>query len=266
VNNRRTLWLAGAAAWGLCALAAAETSIYFDDFDSGTLATRTQWSFDEVLSGSPVLLSTTPDPPLSPTRFLAEFGGNDVIHLSLDLPHDTVSVRLRFDAYLLRTWDGSGTDFSGPDVFAYGVGGQNPGMSPSFSNGAGVQTYCPFSPTPTCEPTWGSDALLKNKLGFTVELDPAEGSTVPAKGTPMSLVYHFDSGPIPYSSGAITFDFFSDGLQVHDDLPNKVIDESWGLDNVLVTAQVVPEPQTLALLLAGLVLLSFAAQRRRRRR
>jgi hypothetical protein len=263
VNNRCTLWLAGAAAWGFYALATAETLVYDDDFESETLAQRTQWSFSAVSSGFPVLLSTTPEQPLLPTHFLAEFGGDDVIHLNLDLPQDTVAVRLRFDAYLLRTWDGSGTDYSGPDVFGYGINGQSLGEPASFSNGAGMQTYCPFSSTPTCAPTWGSDALLKNQLGFVVELEPAEGSTVPAKGTPLSLVYHFDTKSIPYSSAGITFDFFSSNLQIHDDLPNKVIDESWGVDNVLVTAQVVPEPKTPALLLTGLLLLAFAAYRRR---
>ncbi len=112
-------------------------------------------------------------------------------------------MRLQFDAYLLRTWDGIGTAlYSGPDTFGYGISGQDARLRASFSNGAGKQDYCPFSPTPTCDPTWGSDPLLKNELGFNVELEPAEGSTVPAKGTPMSLVYHFDSGPIPYSGAA----------------------------------------------------------------
>ena len=79
----------------------------------------------------------------------------------------------------------------------------------------------------------------------------------------MSLVYHFDT-EIPYTGANVTFDFFSRGLQVHEDQANKVIDESWGLDNVVVTAQVVPEPQTFALLLTGLLLLTFAARRRSR--
>ena len=196
-------------------------------------------------------MSTTLQTPIPlPLRFLAEFGGNDIVHLNLPpLPQQTVSVRLQFDAYLLRSWDGQDVPYSGPDVFGYGIAGApQPIVNHSFSNGAGKQSYCPFSPTPgLCEETWGSKGDWKDKLGVYVELDPAEGSTIPAKGTPMSLVYHFDTGPIAYSGGAITFDFFSRGLQVHDDQPNKVIDESWGLDNVVVTAQVVPEPATVAL-------------------
>jgi len=271
VKNRYTLLLAaGGAAWGFCALATAQTP-YFQNFEPPeTLAKLTEWSFGEIVSGSPVLLSATL-PGLKSTLFLGEFGGSDagagdVVYLNLDLPQDTVTVRLQFDAYLLRTWDGIGTLlYSGPDTFGYGISGRDPPLlRSSFSNGAGVQDYCPFSLTPTCEPTWGSDPLLKNELGFKVELEPAKGSTVPAKGTPMSLVYHFDSGPISYSSASIAFKFFSENLQVRDDLLNKVIDESWGLDNVRVTAQVVPETQTYALLLTGLLLLTFAAHRRSR--
>jgi hypothetical protein len=265
LNTRCALLFAGAAAWALSATAAVDAPVYSDDFNTGPLSQRTQWSFGQVSAGVPVLMSTTPLPPVpSPLRFLAEFGWNDIVHLNLPLPPDTLSVRLRFDAYLLRTWDGEGVLYAGPDTFGYGISGRPPVVDNSFSNGAGLQSYCPFSPVPgLCEQTWGSAGALKNKLGVNVEIDPAEGSTIPAKGTPMSLVYHFDTGPIPYSAAAITFDFFSKNLQLHDG-PNKVIDESWGLDNVVVTAQLVPEPATVALLPAGLLLLLFAVRRRNR--
>jgi hypothetical protein len=266
LKTRCALLFIGAAAWAVCAVAAVEKSVYSDDFDAGTLSDRTQWSVGQVSSGAAVLMSTTPQSPVpSPQQFLAEFGGNDIVHLNLALPLDTVSVRLHFDAYLLRTWDGQNVPYGGPDVFGYGISGRQPIVNDSFTNGAGKQSYCPFSPTPgLCEETWGSKGDWKDKLGVYVELDPAEGSTIPAKGTPMSLVYQFDTGPIALSGGAITSDFFSRGFQVHDDQPNKVIDESWGLDNVVVTAQVVPEPANAALLAAGLLLPFFAARRRNR--
>ena len=265
MKTRCALLFAGAAAWALCATAAADT-VYSDNFDTGTLSQRTQWSFDQVSTGVPVLMSTTPASPVpSPLRFLAEFGGNDVVHLTLALPQDTVSVRLSFAAYLLRTWDGQDGPYSGPDMFGYGISGRQPLVNDSFSNGAGQQSYCPFSPVAgSCAPTWASDGAMKNKLGVYVELDPAEGATIPAKGAPLSLVYRFDTGPIAYSGSTITFDFFSRNLQVHNDQANKVIDESWGLDNVVVTAQVVPEPATIALLPAGLLLLALTTRRGKR--
>jgi hypothetical protein len=72
--------------------------VYSGDFESGTLAQRAQWSFEDAHSGVPVLLSTTPEPPLAATRFLAEFGGDDLVRLNLDLPRQTGAVRLQFDA------------------------------------------------------------------------------------------------------------------------------------------------------------------------
>ncbi len=252
LKTRCALLFAGAAAWALCATAAAvEKSVYSDDFNTGTLSDRTQWSFGQVSSGAPVLMSTTPQSPVPlPLRFLAEFGGNDTVHLNLPpLPQDTVSVRLQFDAYLLRSWDGQDVPYGGPDVFGYGISGRHSRSSTTASAmGRASRATVHSRPRPACASRPGAPmGDWKDKLGVNVELDPAEGSTIPAKGTPMSLVYHFDTGPIAYSGGAITFDFFSRGLQVHDDQPNKVIDESWGLDNVVVTAQVVPEPATVAL-------------------
>lgn len=100
MKNRCPLLLAGAAAWGFCAIAAAQTSVYSvyqDNFDAGTLAGCIQWSFREVHSGSPVLLSTTPAPPSpAPTRFLGEFGGCDAARLG-PFREGTASVRLQFD-------------------------------------------------------------------------------------------------------------------------------------------------------------------------
>ena len=264
--------LAGAAAVLLSAGAAAETLIYSQDFNSVPLGQLTQWSFADVHSGVPTLEPGNLLPPLSPVptplRFLGEFGGNDLVRLTLPLPQDVMSVRLRFDAYLLRTWDGEDVQFSPPDVFGYGISGETPLVDASFSNGGGNQTYCPFGPVP-CPPTWGSDGDLKDKLGAVVMVDPVEGATVPPRGLPLSLVYHFDSGPITYSGSSVSFDFFSRDLQLRPDLALlngrawNVIDESWGLDNVAVTVQAIPEPATVALLPAGMVVLMAAVRRRR---
>ena len=230
-------------------------------------------------SGTAQILSTHPTPPganqtdLSPTKFLGEFGGGDVTHLTLPLGPNASTVRLQFDAYLLRTWDGSDKKFfGGPDIFGFGYNNVTL-LDASFSNGIGEQTYCPFAPSNPCPATWGSDPNQKNRLGFNVELEPVPGSG-PAKGTPMSLVYHFDTGPIPYTGSTITFSFFSSGLQLHPELadqvingsPGDVIDESWGLDNFGVVATFVPEPHIWFATLAGLLLIGSAARFRQRQR
>ena len=282
MKHRYPLLLAGMAlsVWACCASAAVTQTIYDQGFDSPSLQVSdlTQWSFAGALAGAPVLLQTHPTPAgpsqtaLSSTGFLGEFGGNDQIHLNLDLPQHVASVRLTFDAYLLRTWDGNDPTpiqnprpgepaaLGGPDRFNFGYNGNRilDDQHDSFSNGAGTQTYCPGTTSP-CEASWGSDANQKNRLGFNVELPP-----LGPHGNPYSLVYHFDTGPIPYDQSKIVLDFLSSGLQIHKvDIPaTPVIDESWGLDNVKVFATFVPEPQTWAALLAGL-LLSYCAIRRR---
>ena len=129
-----------------------------------------------------------------------------------------------------------------------------------------LESYCPDSPDPTsCAPTWGSDANQKNRLGFNVDLDPTTSNGLPKKGTSLSLVYHFDTGPIAYTGSTVTFNFFSQGLQLHDDLTNKVIDESWGLDNFGVSETFVPEPYAWVSMVAGLLFIGYTAQRRIRR-
>jgi hypothetical protein len=127
-------------------------------------------------------------------------------------------------------------------------------LNATFSNGFGQQSHCPGAATNPCLPAWGSDPAFKDKLGFKVELDPDPRFEKPAKGDPMSLVYHFDSGLVPYSAADITFNFFSAGLQT-------LVDESWGLDNIAVTAMLVPEPSTVSLVLSGVLMFGFVALR-----
>ena len=292
---RCSLFFAGAALWACASSAPAESLFFADDFETGDLASRSgQWSFGGVAYGLPAIRTTRADlnGPLPRTRFLGEFGGGefpdplhpletqneigDLVRLNLTLPERTTSVRLQFDVYLLRTWDGQDVTFAGPDVFGYGYNDQTL-LSATFSNGEGMQGYCPIGNDNPCLPATGSDPAQKNKLGFEIELDPVTGG--PPVGTKMSLAYHITTEPIPYAQRDISFFFFSDGLQVagagipgdpilvkDGETPLHVADESWGLDNVhvLVEAAAVPEPATWAMTLAGLTLLLLAAVRRGR--
>lgn len=286
---RYTPFLVGAVLWAFALSTPAATTVFFsDDFEPvpGTPLDTIgpQWNFDGVHHGPKNGAILTTNPPTSPpaaTHFLGEFGGapqgaqfpGDVVRLNLTLPSDTVSVRLDFDAYLLRTWDGQDVNFAGPDTFGYGYNNTTL-MWKTFSNGEGNQSYCRFTDLTSCEPSFSSDPDQKNKLGFGVELTPPAGSTGPSKGTALSLVYHMSStdptgygaaGPIAFAGGGpISFFFFSSGLQLAD-RPPVTDDESWGLDNVkvIITTTAVPEPKAWALMISGLALLLLVSLRRR---
>jgi hypothetical protein len=145
-------------------------------------------------------------------------------------------------------------------------------LSASFSNGAGDQSYCPGTQLASCAPTFGSVLAAKNSLGFTVARDPHGPG--PAVGDSFSLLYQIPGTPIQYAGGgAITFYFFSSGLQLvaANEFPNltanakvpTVADESWGLGNIKVTYTLaVPEPATWSLVFGGLALLALFATRR----
>jgi hypothetical protein len=62
----------------------------------------------------------------------------------------------------------------------------------------------------------------------------------------------------------VTLTFFSQGLQVRDDLTFPYLDEAWGIDNLRVSVAV-PEPAPAVLVLSGLLVLGLAGRRLRRR-
>jgi hypothetical protein len=86
--------------------------------------------------------------------------------------------------------------------------------------------------------------------GEGIELQPA-GTTVFSGAGARSI-----SLDVALLSGPNQLSFNYGGMQGFGD-------EAWGLDNVNLQANVVPEPETYAMLLAGLGLLGFMARRRK---
>ncbi|MFG0327032.1 MAG: PEP-CTERM sorting domain-containing protein [Phycisphaerales bacterium JB037] len=139
---------------------------------------------------------------------------------------NTVRYSLLFDLYIIDSWDGDDSGF-GRDEFGVAVNG-NPLFRESFANQHTGQSFR--------EPDLGRwhmgfnnarpDSIYRNiELGFTVEA----------------------------AERTLRIDFTGYGLQT-------LSDESWGIDNVRVYAEVVPAPGSLAVMsLAGLGL----ARRRR---
>lgn len=247
------------------ASARADISLYFNDFQASV---GSQWT-----STSPYAWGqqSTPSPDDGSRKFLGYFGGNDVVRLTVaDIPDEVTTLKLEFDAYLMWSWDGNDSRpvndvLRGPDVFGfrYGAGGTPETESSwTFSHGNGdlsLQTYCDVLSSP-CLPTTG--AQERYTLGYRFEILPTEEDVGSTQAAPMDSVYHFVwEGARTGSTAA--FSFYSNGLQVRSDLEFPYLDEAWGLDNVRLTAAI-PEPETWALVGAGIALL--AAGRRLRTR
>jgi hypothetical protein len=162
-------------------------------------------------------------------------GGNPAASsvLNLNLAGGANNVVLSLDLGLMDSWDGF--NCCGPDFFNVKIDGSTV-FSKIFSIFDG--------------PTADAALVLKSygtQLGFN------GGWADAAYGLTLSL------GNL--GAGAHTVEFFASGNGWQAGL-----DESWGIDNVLVTGDVanpVPEPETYALMLAGLGVVGAVARRRR---
>lgn len=244
-THRATLALlrAAASAAALAAGAASATALphYAHDFQT---AVGTEWSTTTT--------SATPTPyPFGERRFLGEFGTDQQVTLGLAGLPAHQWVRVTFDLYLIRTWDGdsSNGDFSyGDDRFAAGVAGGPTLLDASFSNGnpAGQS----HGPEPSNAPMTG--AAETYSLGYWFD------DGVQDTGYVQDAVYRFD------------FTFAHDapdlGLWFRSWLDQNIGDESWGLDNVAVwlgpAATPVPEPSSFALALLAAGALGATSRRR----
>jgi hypothetical protein len=222
--------------------------IYSNDFQG---AVGTEWSN-----------STTDITPVGARRFLGQFA-SQTVSLSLGtgspilpggLPaHSDLTVS--FDLFVIRSWDGNSTDTEGPDIWSLSVLGGSTVINTTFNGGAAF--HAPFG---QAFPGTYPGSMFPPRTGA------AENDTLgyifvgPDHNGPMDSVYHM-SLTIPHSSNGITLNFAASLLTVGG--PSPLANESWGLDNVIVTASQVPEPASLTLL--GTSLIGLAAQRIKRR-
>ena len=203
--------------------------IYDNDFEN---------LLDPLLEWSNTSTDNTPGTTQHPTdRFLGQFG-NDTVSLTLNnLPsHNKLTVL--FDLYVIRTWDGNRT-FDGPDVWDLSITDGPMLLHTTFNNLDGYpevypQAYPGTYPDASNPPRTGS--LENNTLGFLYpRFNPDD-----IVDCIYRLSYQFD-----HSSSSIEINFSASGLQI-------LTDESWGIDNVMIT----PEPATVLLFgLGGLGLL-----------
>lgn len=168
--------------------------------------------------------------PRGKRGFLGQFAREDVT-LGLDRLPAHKWVRVSFDLFIIRTWDGYETDDGLPDTWRLDVVG-GPGLvCTSF------HTTHPTMPT-TPRQAYPDDLPGRNPHGTGAKESITLGFERPPKHPgdghweSMDSVYHLEA-LFPHAGATLSLRFAGEHLQ-------SVEDESWGLDNVKV--EVLPGP------------------------
>lgn len=158
------------------------------------------------------MTSTAPADPNR--RFLGRFAQNQSVSLTVSLPtHSTVS--LGFDFYAIASWDGSnvGSFNDRFDVAVDGVSIFNESFAAAFLRNRGrLQTFGPGATNP---PATGATEI--NTLGYNWGRTPAD------------MVYRLEFPDLAHTASTLNISFAGLNLQ-------PITDESWGIDNVEITA------------------------------
>ncbi len=235
------------------------TVVYINDFE---ISVGSEWS--STLTG------TT---PVGSRNFLGEFN-NDAVSLSLSsLPeHNTVTIA--FDLFVIRSWDGNelqsrGSGTQGPDVWELRADGSSL-LRTTFSNidrfdGAifpqaypGDTAFDSLTRTEVPGSRPGDTILASGPAGSNGNHPPRTGASEintlgydAGTGTdPMDSVYQISS-TFSHVVPALTLDFSAE-LMVTG-LLTGILDESWGLGNIVISVTSIPEPAAFALFSFGLV-------------
>ena len=170
--------------------------IYWNDFEAGAGA---EWSSHP--------LDTSP----SGHQFLGQFGnGGTSLAISCLAAHE--AVRVSFDLYLIRSWDGDGPPDIAPDLWSFSAS-SNTILMTTFSNWDGDYQAYPMAYPDGNNPAFTGAAEI-DTLGYEF------------LGVPMDSIYHL-SFLVPHQTDLLELDFAALGLQ-------SLLDESWGIDNVEV--------------------------------
>jgi len=219
--------------------------IYFNDFNGPPGSTYLEWSSSPISyvsvtarpkSGSlPAPTVTNCASPNGAQRFLGEFGGPPIAApgdrnymkvrveqtISLTLtnlpPHR--ALRLSFDLYILKSWDGNSPVY-GPDRWRLSIRDGPVLLDTSFSNNRKVDTDGSYQnyPKPGSRPQAGAASI--NALGYNAFFGDAT----------YRLEFTFAHSAATMRANFTSSLFEGKGTQ----------DESWGLDNVMVST--VPRP------------------------
>lgn len=214
-RNGSGMWSATGASDGISALA---DVLYSNDFSA---VAGPEWSIQQT--------DITPGTPQHPADgFLGQFGNGD-ISLTLDRLPPHGGLRVSFDLYVIRSWDGNqivqGGALVGPDRWRLMVSGGPTLLLTTFSNTdfnisfTYRQAYPGAFPGGDYPPRSGAAEV--NTLGFLVDYGGLYQGALDA-------VYHF-SYEVQHSAATLSLLFSAAGLQ-------DISDESWGIDNVIISS------------------------------
>ena len=195
------------------------TTVYTNNFEGSV---GSEWSS-----------TTTSVTPVGARGVLGEFE-NETVTLTLgSLPqHDSTTVS--FDLFLIRSWDGTLPGSLGtyaPDIWSLQVGGGDELLRTTFGNfdGPGDSQAYPDSYPGGSHPH-GTGASEIQTLGYFW----LGGSF------PLDSVYNF-SFTFPHTANELALEF---AASMAETVVPIIDNESWGLDNVEISINPVPEPST----------------------
>lgn len=212
--------------------------VYREDFNAEVGTNFPEWTSSEItyqnaatppgsgtLPPAPVAISESPQ---GGRRFLGEFGGPKIgtaadpgynrtavvqtIRLTLgDLPPHQ-ALRLSFDLYVLKSWDGDSPQY-GPDRLRLSVSNGPTLLDASFSNNHKVEREGSYQDFPKPRSLPQTEARSTDTLGYDFFGD---------------AIYHFEFD-FPHDKPHLELDFTSNLFE-----GKGTNDESWGIDNVVI--------------------------------
>ncbi len=246
MHNSVKHWLAsGACIAGLLGSASgvqAATTVFQTDFDTALPS--------QISGGSASLTGVQQYAGLGPSgnqfvgSFLRSMTGNVVtLNLTGLQAHSAIGVGFLFAA--IDSLDGTGPNFPEGDYFKVTLDGQTI-FRESFANATPgqVQSYVPPA---------GGELARRVDLGFS-----GPGSFYTDSAYNLAIDPRFSS--IAHTGSTATFTF-----QIEGEGNQDLNDESWAMDNLRVSVSAVPEPETYAMLLAGLAVVGTVARRSMRK-